>query len=401
MARAVNRLSARAVQTATRAGYHPDGAGLYLQVSATGAKSWIFRYTIRGKSREMGLGPLSLVPLADARERAAICRRQLLDDIDPIAERDRARAAQHARTTFEACAQAYIEAHRTSWRNAKHAAQWDATLNTYAASMLPMAVDDIDTAAVVGVLTPIWNTKTETATRVRQRIEAVLDWAAVRGMRTGENPARWRGHLAKLLPAPTRLKKVTNRRALPYADVPAFMEALRAKQTTAARALELVTLTATRPNEAAAATWAEFDLDAGVWVIPAERMKAGRAHRVPLAPGLVEMLRQLPLVDDEPFVFPGGRRGRPITTAAMLKQLNEIRPGVHTHGFRSTFRDWAADCTSYAREIAEQALAHTLESKVEAVYRRTDLFDKRRSLMSDWATYCVPGGAHGLTQPLA
>lgn len=388
--RATNRLSARAVATVTRAGYHPDGGGLYLQVSTRGSKSWIFRYTLRGRSREMGLGPLALVSLAEARELREACRRQLLAGKDPLEARREERAAE-VRDTFQQCRTAYVTAHASSWKNEKHRAQWESTLSTYAAALDPKPVREIDTSHVLAVLEPIWYDKTETATRVRQRIEAVLNWAAARKMRSAENPARWRGHLDKLLPPPARLKRVQHRSALPYLEAPAFMQVLRAKVSMTARALELTILTASRPNETAGARWEEFDLDAALWVVPPDRMKAQREHRIPLQPRAVEIVRAMPRL--APFVFPGVDETTGITTAALLALVQEMRPGLHTHGFRSTFRDWAADCTSYPREIAEAALAHVLKDKTEAAYRRTDLFEKRRQLMADWAAYCAGGDA--------
>jgi integrase len=242
---------------------------------------------------------------------------------------------------------------------------------------------------VVEALEPIWKKKTETATRVRQRIEAVLDWAAVRGYRSGDNPARWRGHLDKLLPKPTRLKKVTHRAALPYAEMSAFMQELRATAGQSALALELQVLTATRPGEVVGAGWSEFDLKAGVWTIPGERMKAGRPHRIPLSPAALAVLAKLPQLEE--FTFPGRTSGRSMTTAAPMKTLKALRPGLTAHGFRSSFRDWAADTTAYPREVAEEALAHTLKDRTEAAYRRSDLFEKRTRLMADWAAHCANG----------
>ncbi len=390
MARTINRLTARRVLSLSEPGYHADGAGLYLQVSPSGAKSWIFRFTLRGRPREMGLGPLSLIGLADARERRDTCRRHLLDGRDPIEVRKEERVTAIT-DTFGECASAYVEAHSASWKNAKHKAQWTATLDTHAASLKSRQVSSISTDHVLEVLEPIWREKTETATRVRQRIEAVLDWATARRMRVGENPARWRGHLDKLLPPPTRLKKVEHRRALPYVEAAAFMQELRARSSLSARALELMVLTATRPNEACGARWAEVDVDAAVWTIPPSRMKSSREHRVPLSPAAVEMLTGMARQSE--FIFPGVDEHIGLTTAAPLKVLQEMRPGLHQHGFRSSFRDWAADCTNYPREVAEQALAHVLRDKVEAAYRRTDLFVKRRAMMNDWADFLASGAS--------
>lgn len=390
-----NRLTAVVVKNRKAPGRYNDGGGLYLYVPAAkfrGGKRWVFRWRDRttGKLRDKGLGPVWDVSLEEARARAAACRRQLREGIDPIDSARQARTAakleRARRLTFGQCCDKYMDAHRESWRNAKHAAQWESTLDTYCADLKPLPVAEIDTALVIKALEPIWTTKTETATRVRQRIEAVLDWATAREFRSGDNPARWRGHLDKLLAKPTRLKNVEHRAAIPYAEAGAFVGALRKQKGLGALALELQILTACRPGEVAAARWEEFDLDAATWTIPGERMKAGKEHRVPLSAPAVAMLRRLPRVND--YVFPGTKKDQPITTAAMLKALRTIRPGFDAHGFRSTFRDWAADQTAYPRDVAEAALAHAIQG-VEAVYRRTDLFNKRARLMADWARYCA------------
>lgn len=396
-----NRLTALAVKNRKAPGRYSDGGGLYLYVRPDLSKTWVFRWRDRttGKLRDKGLGPVWDVSLEEARQRAATYRRQVREGIDPIDAARQARAAvkleRARRLTFGQCCEKYMDAHRDSWRNAKHAAQWQSTLDNYCASLLPLPVAEIDTALVIKALEPIWTTKTETATRVRQRIEAVLNWATAREFRTGENPARWRGHLDKLLPKPTKLKKVEHRAALPYNEAGAFMAELRHQKGLGATALELQILTACRPGEVAGAQWAEFDLDAATWTIPGERMKAGKEHRVPLSPPAVVLLRKLPRVGN--YVFPGTKKGQPITTAAMLKALRTIRPGFDAHGFRSTFRDWAADQTAYPRDVAEAALAHAVQG-VEAVYRRTDLLNKRARLMADWAKYCAkPAPAGNVT----
>jgi integrase len=384
-------LTAVKVRNLKKPGRYGDGGGLYLLVKPNG-RSWVFRWRdrITGKLRDKGLGPAWDVDLAEARERGAECRRQLRDGIDPIEHKRQlitdAKLERARRLTFGECCDKYIEAHRAGWRNAKHADQWTNTLETYAATLKPLPVAEIDTALVVKTLEPIWSIKTETATRLRQRIECVLDWATVREFRKGDNPARWRGHLEQLLPKPTKLKTVKPRAALPYAEVGEFMVKLRKRQGIAARAVELQILTACRPGEVAGAKWGEVDLDAATWSIPAERMKAGREHRVPLSSDAVALLKALPRSSD--YVFPGVR-GKPITTDGMLKSLRVVRKGIDSHGFRSTFRDWAADCTAYRNDIAEAALAHVLKDKSEAAYKRTDLFAKRARLMNDWAKYCA------------
>lgn len=389
-----DKLTDRAVKAAKLPGYYGDGAGLYLQVSPSGSKSWIFRFTLNGRSREMGFGGYPDVLLARAREKRDESRALLADGVDPLeARRERARTEQAAAAravTFRAEAEAYIEAHRSGWKNAKHADQWANTLETYAYPFIgKQLVSAIDTALIMKCLQPIWTTKTETASRVRGRIEAVLDYATALKHRTGDNPARWRGHLDNLLPAPTKVASTENHAALPYVRVGEFVQKLRAEQSLSARAVELIILTATRTGEAFLATWSEFDLDRATWTIPAERMKAGREHRVPLSRDAVKVLRKLAQLGTTGFVFPGAKEGRPLSNMAGLKLLDRMGYGDFTvHGFRSTFRDWAAEQTNFAREVAEMALAHTIKDAVEAAYRRGDLFVKRAKLMQAWADYC-------------
>lgn len=380
---------------------HNDGAGLYLLVRAAGSRVWIFRYRDRvtGKLRDKGLGPLDAVTLAQARVEAGKLRTALQTGVDPIqSHREAVQAARVKRAkakTFGDCCAAYIKAHRPGWRNAKHAQQWRNTLDTYAADLLPLPVKEIDTDLVLSALEPIWATKTETATRVRQRIESVLDMAKARGLRRGENPARWRGHLQNLLPDVAKVKKVTPRAALPYEDMPAFWQDLSERNTLASLALRLQILTATRPSEAAGARWEEIDLKAKLWTIPGERMKAGREHRVPLSGELVAMLEAMPHRTGP--LFPGGHRNPTITTDAAQNLVKALRPGLTAHGFRSTFRDWTGDQTAYPRDVAEMALAHAIKDKTEAAYRRRDMLERRARLMQDWATYCTKGPAQSGT----
>lgn len=397
-----NRLTVITVKNKHKPGRYGDGGGLYLLVKQQ-SKSWVFRWRdkVTGKLRDKGLGPAWDVGLEEARQRAATCRRQLRDGVDPIEHKRQtiqtARLERARRLTFGECCDKYIAAHRVGWRNVKHAEQWGSTLRTYAAELQPLPVAEIDTALVIKALERIWVTKTETASRVRQRIESVLDWATAREFRTGDNPARWRGHLQNLLPTPTKLKRANPRAALPYAELGAFMSELHQQSGLGARALELQILTACRPGEIAGARWDEVDLDAAAWTIPGERMKAGRAHRVALSSAAVKRLRALPR--DSDYVFPGVR-GQPLTTAAILKALRAIRPGFDAHGFRSTFRDWAADCTAYRGDIAEAALAHVLRNKTEAAYKRTDLFAQRARLMEDWAKFCATPAPEGNVTPI-
>lgn len=378
-------------------GLHAVGgvAGLHLQVLPSGGKSWLLRIVIGGKRREVGLGGFPDVPLALAREKAREVRETVQQGRDPIAERAAARGAlaaqRGAEITFDECAEKFIAAKSAEWRSAKHAAQWTATLTTYASPVLgTMQVRDIELAHIVKVLEKddFWTAKTETASRVRGRIESVLDWATVRGYRKGENPARWKGHLDKVLPAPKKVAKVEHHAALPVDAIGAFMRDLRQREGIAARALEVLILTAARSGELRGMTWAEVNLDDAVWIVPAARMKAKREHRVPLSVRVIEVLRGLPVVAGG-LVFPGMREGSPLSDMTLTAVLRRMGRGDLTaHGFRSTFRDWAAERTNYPRDVAEMALAHTIGDKVEAAYRRGDLFDKRSRMMEDWARFC-------------
>jgi integrase len=400
MPRFVNRLSQTAINNARR-GMHADGGGLYLHVNARGAKSWIFRYMRNGKAREMGLGSVHTIGLKAARERAADRRRELLDGIDPLqvrqAQQHQAKFDAAKSITFEECAKRYIEAHKAGWRSPKSLAAWEGTLE---ADVYPVfgrvAVPAIDTALVMKAVEPIWSKKPETAGRVRGRIEAILDYAAVREWRQGENPARWRGHLEKLLPKKTKVRAVAHHPALPFVELPGFMERLRRESGMAARALEFAILTAGRTGEVIGARWSEIDRDARLWTIPGERMKGGREHRVSLGDAALAILDALHQDRAGDFVFAGGKTGRPLSNMAMLVLLRRMRRADLTvHGFRSTFRDWAAERTSFQNEVIEMALAHAVGSKVEAAYRRGDLFEKRKRLMEAWAGYCesAPAGA--------
>lgn len=392
--RGTGKLTAIGIRALSAPGRYGDGRGLYLVVRPD-SKAWVLRYRCRvtGKQRDMGLGALADVSLADARAKRNEIRRMLANGLDPIAERqasrDAARIARAKVKTFAECCRAYIEAHRKGWKNEKHLYQWRRTLEKDAGKLAKLPVSEIDTGLVLDVLNPIWSEKTETATRVRQRVEAVLDWARVRGYREGENPARWRGHLDKLLPAPSKVRKVTHQPAMPWADVPAFMAELRKRSGTSAALLELVILTACRVGEAAAARWDEFDLDGGRWTIPAERMKTGKEHQAALSSAAVDLLCSIKRTSQ--FVFPGiGRlKNSHINpeSARKLLQTDLGHKGITVHGFRSSFRDWSAESTAYPAEVIEMALAHAIENRVEAAYRRGDLFKKRSKLMQAWANY--------------
>lgn len=421
----VGLLTARRVDELVRAkvpGHWGDGGGLTLQISKWGTPSWTYRYRVAGRLREAGIGSLDTLSLEQARRRARAMREQRLDDIDPIeAKRAKRRQAQldaAKAMTFRQCADRYIDAHRAGWRNPKHAAQWDATLASYVYPIMgSLPVAAVDVGLVMQVLDPIWQTKPETASRVRGRIESVLDYATARGWREGENPARWRGHLDKLLPAPTKAKRAVRAQkgrdehhaALPYPEIAAFLATLRQQDSVSARALEFAILTAARTGEVIGATWAEIDLSERVWTVPAGRMKAGKEHRVPLpAPALDVLAQMAPLApqtnghpDPAAPVFPGAKAGKPLSNMALLMALRRMGRGDLTaHGFRSTFRDWAAERTTFPAEVAEMALAHAVGDKVEAAYRRGDLFQKRRQLADAWARFCYTPAGTGAVVPL-
>jgi len=368
-------------------------AGLALQVLPGGGRTWVLRATMGGKRRDMGLGGFPDVTLADARAAARKAREQIREGLDPINEARAAASANQASrikgVTFEQAARAYIAAHEAGWRNAKHAQQWRNTLETYAFPVVgPLVVKDVALPHILTILEPIWKTKTETGTRLRGRLEQVLDWAIARGYREGPNPARWRGHLDKLLARPAKVAKVEHRAALPFMEIGAFMQQLRAADGIGARALEFAILTAARSGEVRGATWSEIDLSAKIWTIPAARMKANREHRVPLSPTVLTLLTRLPRIAGNDLVFPAPR-GRPLSDMTLSAVLRRMKVPAVPHGFRSTFRDWAAEPTGYPRDAAEMALAHTIGDKVEAAYRRGDLFEKRRRMMSDWAAFCA------------
>lgn len=376
-----------ALRAITRTGYHAVGDGLYLQVTATGARSWICRFTFAGKRHEMGLGAYPIVPLKDARAKAMDCKRMLAAGRCPLQER-RA-AAQATGITFEEAAEKYLAAHEPSWRNQKHRQQWRNTLASHAypaIGALPVAT--IDVQHVIGILEPLWQEKTETASRLRGRIESVLDWCTARGYRQGDNPARWRGHLDKLLPKRSKVQRVQHHKAMAYAELPAFYGSLRDQEGIGALALRFLIMTAARTGEAIGARWKE--IDGTVWAVPAERMKAGRLHRVPLSEEVLAILEAVrPLASGpDSFIFSGMRKGTALSNMTMTAVLKRMGHGAVTvHGFRSAFRDWGGEQTAYPREVCEAALAHVNADKVEAAYLRSDLFERRSRLMRDWAEY--------------
>ena len=388
----LNQLSAPAVSTKKVPGKYHDGGGLYLQVSPRVTKSWLFRFERNSHEHWIGLGPYPDVSLATARTEARKCRDSLREGLDPLAERNRKRMAnrlaERYSVTFSECAAAYIDAHAISWRNEKHVDQWRTTLKTYVEPTIgKLDVTDINTALVLKVLEPIWETKTETATRIRQRIESVLDWATTREYRTGANPARWKGHLSNLLAKPAKLKKIRHHPALPFTEIHDFVADVRALDGVGARALEFAILTAARTNEVIGARWEEIDLGNKLWTIPAERMKAGRDHAVPLSPRAATIMGEMRVYGKE-WCFPGQRKTKQLSNMAMLETLKRMeRSDLTVHGFRSTFRDWCAEQTAYPQYVAEMALAHQIKNAAEAAYRRGDLLEKRRRLMADWAKY--------------
>jgi integrase len=409
---AIHRLGPTALKRKTP-GMYCDGGGLWLQVSIARDgrgrnRSWIFRYSIpdasrRGgyRTREMGLGSVDTVSLERAREKARQCRELRDQNLDPIAERDKNRAARAAATarvmTFDQCLNAYLGAHRKKWRSQKHAAEWAVSLAKWASPVFGrLPVQEVDTALVVKALEKIWHDKPETASRLRGRIEAILDWATVRGFRRGDNPARWTGYLEKLLPSRRELLPVTHFQAMPYRDVPALVASLRAQQGSVPRALEFLILTASRAGEVLGAQWDEINFTEKVWSIPAARMKSGRAHRVPLSARCLEILAEMEAIQQNDFIF-AGSRNEAISPHPMRRLLNRlIGKGATIHGMRSAFRDWAAECTNFPREIPEVALAHSVGDETEKAYQRGDLLQKRRQLMVAWERYCakpLPAGA--------
>jgi integrase len=408
MPRRARGLTAAQVEKGTKLGRYGDGAGLYLLVRSRQAKFWVFRFTRSGKMREMGLGPAkgrTAVSLSAARAKARRLHEAVREGRDPLAERDaeakKAKAdaakAEAAAMTFGDVADMYIAAHEASWRNPKHRQQWRNTLRDYVVPAIgDLSVGSVDTSAVLKIVEPLWHEKTETASRVRGRIESILDYAKARGWRGGENAARWRGHLDHLLPQRSKVQRVEHHAALPWREIGAFIQRLQQNSGISARCLEFLILTACRSGEVRGAHWDEIDVDHAVWTIPAERTKAAREHRVPLSEPAVAVLREIARLGTEGFVFPGLKAASALSDMALTRVVHVAGGnGATVHGFRSTFRDWCAETTNYPRELAEAALAHALRDKVEAAYQRGDLLEKRRRLMEEWAAFCskpmIPG----------
>jgi integrase len=411
MARGINKLSALAVQRAQAPGLYGDGGNLFLRVGHGAAKSWVLRYMIDGRPHEMGLGSAITFSLKEARERARAFRQQLADGIDPVAarreKRDERRLESAKALTFQQAAEALIKAKSAEWKNQRHAKQWPSTLTTYVYPVLgSLPVQAIDTALVMKAIEPIWQTTPETASRVRGRIESVIDWATARGYRHGENPARWKGHIEHMLP---KVSKATVRRslgrdahhmALPHAELPAFMAELRNQEGVSARALEFAILTCARSGEVLGAKWSEIDPGERLWDVPAERMKAGKEWRVPLSDAAMAIIAELAKIREGDFVFPGGRAGRPLGKAGMMRMLQRMGGTSSVHGFRASFSTWVSERTAFPSEVREMALAHSVGTAVEQAYQRSDLFEKRRQLASMWAAYCTMPPAEGAVVPL-
>jgi integrase len=413
MPRRAKGVTASQVEKKTKPGRYGDGAGLYLLVRSREAKFWLFRYRRAGKRHEMGLGPATgrtAVTLALARSRARELHAAVREGRDPLAEREAEQAkrdadaakAKAAAITFAQVADMFLAAHEASWRNPKHRQQWRNTLDHYVRPVLgDLPVGSVDTGAVVKIIEPLWRDKTETASRLRGRIESILDYAKARGWHTAENPARWRGHLDQLLPKRSKVQRVGHHAALPWREVGAFMTRLRGHSGIGARALEFLILTAARSGEVRGARWKEIDVAHAVWTVPAERIKGGREHRVPLSEPALAVLHEMREFGTEGFVFPGLKDGSALSDVALARAVDAAGGnGATVHGMRSTFRDWCAEARNYPRELAEAALAHVLSNKVEAAYQRGDLLERRRRLMADWATFCAKPMVVGAVVPL-
>jgi integrase len=398
MPKIAKELSPLAISKINERGWHAVGhvAGLGLKLSSTGARSWVMRVMVAGKRREFGLGSYPTTQLASAKDRARSTRDQIFAGNDPsVAKREAKSALMAAKAksvTFKKLAEQYIEQHESAWKNSKHAAQWVSTLETYAFPVCGnMVVSDITTPVVLKILEPIWPSKTETASRLRGRIEAIIDYAIAKGLREGPNPARWKGHLALTLPAKRRVSPVVHHKSIPVEQMPPFFKSLKEMDGTAARALEFLILTAARSGEVREMLWDEVDLKAKTWTVPAQRMKGGREHRVPLSNSAIGILKNMKQQTKSKFVFEGNKLGKPLSDMSLTAVMRRMKIDAVPHGLRSSFRDWAAEETVFPNEVAEMALAHAVGNAVEAAYRRGDLFDKRRKMMDDWAKYLHGG----------
>ncbi len=388
MAKTVKRLKDLQIRRLSQPGSYPDGEGLYLQVRTSGAKDWFYRYEVEGKGRKRGLGSYPTLSLEQARDDALECRQLRQQGIDPVdyakAQRQKEALDEAKSFTFKECALTYINSHNRGWKNRKHESQWRNTLDTYAYPTIgDIGVQDIDIGLVMDVLEPIWYEKTETASRVRQRIENILDWATVKQYRSGDNPALWRGRLDKLLPKRVKVQKPVHFPAMDYRELPEYFRALRKRDSVATRALAFTILTAARNGEARAVTNDELDIKGKIWTIPDSRMKADREHRVPLSAEALKIIKEMEPFrrHTDNFIFPGQAHAKPISEASLLKVVKQQDKTLTVHGFRSTFRDWCAEQTSFPREVAEAALADSVRDKTEAAYQRGDLFEKRRKLI--------------------
>jgi integrase len=395
--REMGKLTASGIAKLSKPGRYGDGNGLYLQISNWQTKAWCLRYQLAGRSREMGLGSVTDISLKDAREKARSARRLLTDGDDPIdarkAKKHALRADREKRVSFKQAAEKYIATHKAGWRSGKHADQWTATLATYAYPIIGnLSVSDIDTGHIIRIIEPIWETKTDTASRVRGRVENILDWAKARHFREGDNPARWKGHMENLLPAKSKVRKVRHQPALPFQDLPAFMGELREMNSISARALEFTILTIARTGATTGGLWQEIDLVNPIWTLPGSRAGTKlrqEEHRVPLPKRAVEILRGLPRESGNDHIFIGAKKGSGLSNMAMLELLQGRYPNLTVHGFRSTFKDWVSETTNFPDIVSEMALAHVIKDEVQAAYRRGELLEKRRKLMDAWAQYCA------------
>jgi integrase len=404
MPKKAKELSALEVSRLTKPGNHAVGgvSGLYLYVNEAQGRSWVLRVMIAGQRKHLGLGGYPSVTLAQAREKARAAREQVVSGVDPIHERKAAasalRAQQATRRTFREVATAYIAFQEPAWKNAKHRGQWSSTLEAYAFPVIgQLSVDAITEHHVIAVLEPIWTTKSETASRLRGRIESILDWARVRGHREGENPARWKGHLDKVFPAQSQVHQVRHFQAMPVAETPRFLARLATQDGTSALALRFLILTVARSGEVRGAEWSEIDFEQAIWTIPASRMKAKRQHRVPLSRAALQLLRDVrsrPAPSPTPLIF-SNLKGGVLSDMSLTAAMRRMEVDAVPHGFRSTFRDWVGECTDYPSELAEMALAHVLPNKTEAAYRRGDGLEKRRGMMDAWALHCLSAITHG------